>query len=302
LQAEPSIYLNGRFIPKSRATISIFDHGLLYGDGVFEGIRAYNGIVFQLAEHIDRLYESASYLQLNVPIGQRDMTEAVLDLLRRNNLKDAYIRVVVTRGTGDLGIDPKTCKDPNLFIITEPMKNSLGSNEPRVVSVIISSIRRDSVDGTTHEVKSLNYINSILARLEATNAGADDAILLDSRGFISEGTVTNVFLVKDGTILTPQTSSAILRGVTRRRMIKLCTDLGFPLVEKDLTPFDLVTANEVFLVGTKAEVLAVGNIKGHVIGKGQTGPITKKVMREFSKLVVRKEEGTPIYEEKSVEV
>jgi branched-chain amino acid aminotransferase len=298
LQTEPTVYLNGRFVPKSRASISIFDHGLLYGDGVFEGIRAYNGLVFQLAEHIDRLFDSANYLQLTIPLSKIDMSEAILDVLRRNNLRDAYIRAVVTRGSGDLGIDPKFCKEPSLFIIAEPVKNSFESAEPRVIAVIISSIRRDGVDATTHEVKSLNYLNSILARLEATDAGADDSIMLDSRGFISEATVTNVFLVKDGVVYTPQTSSAILRGVSRQRMIKLCHDLGLQLIEKDLTPFDLISANEVFLVGTKSEILAVGKVKGHVIGKGQAGPITKKVLREFVKLTASRKEGTPIYEEK----
>lgn len=301
MQNELVIYLNGKFVRKSEATVSVFDHGLLYGDGVFEGIRAYNGSVFQLDEHIQRLYESAKYIQTRIPLDAAGLEAVVLETLRRNNLRDAYIRVVVTRGVGDLGVNPELCKEPTIFVIAEPTASSLGPKEPRVVRTVISSIRRDTVDATTHEVKSLNYLNSILAKIEANNAGVDDAIMLDSRGFVSEGSVTNVFLVKEGKVLTPSPASAILHGITRRRIMRLCNHLRLEVQEEDITPFQLISADEVFLVGTKSEILAVGSINSRKIGSGGAGPITRKLTEEFGKLVGRREEGTPIYE-KSVEI
>ncbi len=302
MERELQVFINGEYVLKSRATVSVFDHGLLYGDGVFEGIRAYNGSVFQLDAHIDRLFASASYIQLKIPHDRDRMTSVILETLRRNKLRDAYIRVVITRGVGDLGVNPDLCREPTVFVITEPMESILGPRDPKVIRAVISSIRRDNVDATTHEVKSLNYLNSILAKLEAKNAGVDDAIMLDSRGLVSEGTVTNVFVVIEGVVYTPQTSSAILHGITRSRIIKLCKDLGLEVAEKDITPFELISASEVFMVGTKSEILAVGNINGRVVGSGRAGPTTKLLLQEFSKLVTRKEEGTPIYAEESLKV
>jgi branched-chain amino acid aminotransferase len=302
MQKEQLIYLNGRFVEKSKAVVSVFDHGLLYGDGVFEGIRVYNGSVFRLVDHVDRLYDSAKSIHLRIPLTKHEMTEAVLETLRRNRLRDAYIRLVVTRGAGDLGVDPSLCKAPTLFIIAEPMASALGPKEPKVVKLIMSSVRRDSVAATSHEIKSLNYLNSILAKVEASNAGADDAILLDPRGFVSEASVTNIFLVKDGKISTPSSAAGILHGITRARIISLCSDLGLPLQERDVTPFDLVTADEVFLAGTKSEILAVGAISGTKVGSGGVGPVTKRLYQEFGRIVQRAEEGTPVYETESVEV
>ncbi len=302
MERELQVYVNGEYLPRSRATVSVFDHGLLYGDGVFEGIRAYGGSVFQLDPHIDRLFASANYIQLAIPLDREKMTRIILETLRRNKLKDAYIRVIVTRGVGDLGVSPDSCHEPTVVVIAELASSILGSREPKVWRVIISSMRRDSVDATTHEVKSLNYLNSILARMEAKGVGADDAIMLDSRGFVSEGTATNIFVVIDGSVFTPQTSSAILHGITRARIIKLCRELGLEVLEKDITPFELVSANEVFMVGTKSEIVAVGNINGKVVGTGREGPTTKLLRQEFSKLVARKGEGTPIYAEESLKV
>jgi len=302
METELQVYLNGEYVPKSKATVSVFDHGVLYGDGVFEGIRAYSGSVFQLDPHVDRLFASANYIQLKIPLDKDKITRVILGTLRRNKLKDAYIRVVVTRGIGDLGVNPESCREPTIFVIAEPVSSALGPKEPKVVRVIISSVRRDSVDATTHEVKSLNYLNSILARLEAANVGADDAIMLDSRGFVSEGTVTNVFTVIEGVVYTPRTSSAILHGITRARIIRLCRELGIMVVEREITPFELVSANEVFMVGTKSEILAVGSVNGRLVGAGRAGTTTKLLLQEFTKLVTRKEEGTPIYAEESLEV
>lgn len=302
MQKEQLIYLDGKFVEKSKAVVSVFDHGLLYGDGVFEGIRAYNGRVFRLVDHVDRLYDSAKCIHLRIPLNKHEMTEAVLETLRRNRLHDAYIRLVVTRGAGDLGVDPSLCKAPTLFIIAEPMASALGPKEPKVVKLIMSSVRRDSVAATSHEIKSLNYLNSILAKVEASNAGADDAILLDQRGFVSEASVTNIFLVKDRKISTPSSAAGILHGITRARIVSLCSDLGLPLQERDVTRFDLVTADEVFLAGTKSEILAVGTISGTKVGSGGVGPVTKRLYQEFSRIVQRAEEGTPVYEAESVTV
>ena len=297
---EPLVYVDGRFVEKSKAVVSVFDHGLLYGDGVFEGIRAYDGSVFRLADHISRLYDSAKVIRLKIPIDEREMTAAVLETMRKNDLRDAYIRLVVTRGAGDLGVDPALCKSPTVFIIAEPMASSLGPREPRVVRMMFSSYRRDAVDATSHEIKSLNYMNSILAKMEASSAGADDAIMLDHRGFVSEASVSNIFIVKDGKLSTPSSGAGILHGITRRRVISLCSDLGLEVAERDITPFELSTADEVFLVGTKSEVLAVGSVGGVDIGTGGVGGVTRKLYGEFSKVVRRAEEGTPVYEPERV--
>ena len=301
MEKEPTIYVDGKFLGKSKAVVSVFDHGLLYGDGIFEGIRAYDGVVFRLVDHINRLYDSAKSIRLKIPLTKHEMSEAVLETLRKNQLRDAYIRLVVTRGAGDLGVDPALCKSPTIFIIAEPMASVLGA-EPKAVKMMVSSYRRDAVDATSHEIKSLNYMNSILAKMEASSAGADDAILLDHRGLVSEGSVTNIFLVKDGRVSTPSTSAGILHGITRDRLIRLCSDLGIEVVERDVTPFELSTADEVFLVGTKSEILAVVSISGSKVGPGAVGPLTRRLYQEFSKVVRRPEEGTPAYEAESVSI
>jgi branched-chain amino acid aminotransferase len=296
MDRELLIYMDGGFVEKSKAAVSVFDHGLLYGDGIFEGIRAYNGSVFRLADHIKRLYDSAKTIRLKIPLTKHEMTEAVLETMRRNKLRDAYIRLVVTRGTGDLGVDPALCRTPTTFIIAEPMASILGPREPKVLNMIVSSYRRDAVDATSHEVKSLNYMNSILAKIEANSAGADDAILLDHRGFVSEASVTNIFIVKDGKVATPSSSAGILHGITRDRIIRLCLDLGLEVEQRDVTPFELTVADEVFVVGTKSELVAVGSVGGNPVGNGAPGPLTRKLYHEFSNVVLRPEEGTPVYE------
>ncbi len=299
---ESLVYVNGEFVAKSKATVSVFDHGLLYGDGVFEGIRSYNGIVFRLDDHVERLFDSSKVLHIEIPMTKHEMAEAILETLRNNRLRDAYVRVVVTRGTGDLGVDPSLCKAPTVLIIAEPAKSALASGAPRVVSLVISSVRRDAVDGTSHEVKSLNYLNSIMAKMEAQRAGGDDALMLDHRGLVSESSVANVFAVKGKNVFTPAASAGILHGITRARMIRLCSDLGLDVAERDVTPFELLTADEVFLVGTKAELLAVGTINGTKIGTGAVGPISRRLFLEFGKVVQRREEGTVAYEAQSVDL
>jgi len=297
-QEEPLIYINGKFYPKSEASVSVYDHGFLYGDGVFEGIRAYNGVVFKLREHIERLYASAKAIMLEIPMDKEEMVNAVLETLRRNKLKDAYIRLLVTRGVGDLGLDPRKCKKPNVIIIAEPMLPLYGKESKlKGISLIFSSVRRDRVDATTHQIKSLNYLNSILAKLEAINAGADDAVMLDDRGFVAETSATNIFIVKDGKIVTPPTTTGALPGITRNFVIELAKKLGYEVEERDITPFELMTADEVFITGTGAEIVPVTKIAGRTIGDGTAGEITMKLIDEFEKEKVKPDNGVKIYPE-----
>ena len=234
---ELKIYIDGKYYPKSEAKISVYDHGLLYGDGVFEGIRAYNGVVFKLKEHIDRLYKSAHPIFLKIPINKAEMSKAVVETLKKNNLKDAYIRLVVTRGVGDLGLDPRKCPKATIIIITEPQLQ-LHSTEKleNGISTVITWVRRNSVDSATHEMKSLNYLNSILGKIEANNTGADEALCLDKTGYVCEGVGENIFIVRDGKILTPPLSSGALDGITRALLIKLAKKRGIEVIERNLTP------------------------------------------------------------------
>lgn len=295
---EPVVYVDGEWYPKSRASISVFDHGMLYGDGVFEGIRAYNGIIFQFKEHLERLYSSAKSIKLQIPLAAEDMTKAVTETMKRNGLKDAYIRLVVTRGVGDLGVDPRKCKKASVIIITEYADPTYGAMaKQKGISVIISSVRRDAVDATTHEIKSLNYLNSVLAKLEAAEAGVDDALMLDRNGFVSEATTTNLFIVKEGEIFTPPSTAGILPGVTRRRIIKLAREMDYRMVEKGLTPYDVTNADEAFLTGTLSEVVPLVKVRGIEIGDGKVGQITRKIMEGFVKIRSNPQNGLPIYQE-----
>jgi branched-chain amino acid aminotransferase len=295
---EPIVYVDGEWLPKSQASVSVFDHGLLYGDGVFEGIRVYNGVIFRFKEHLERLYSSAKSIRLQLPLTPEEMTRAIVETLKRNGLKDAYIRLVVTRGVGDLGVDPRKCRKPSIVIITEYAAPSFGSMaKEKGISVIISSVRRDAVDATTHEIKSLNYLNSVLAKLEALDAGADDALMLDRNGFVSEATTTNLFIVKHGDIFTPPSTAGILPGVTRRRIIKLARELGFNVIEKGLTPYDVTNADEAFLTGTLSEIVPLVKVKGILVGDGKVGPTTRKIMDAFVKVRSDPKDGLPVYEE-----
>jgi len=279
--AESVVYIDGKFLPESEAKISVFDHGFLYGDGVFEGIRAYNGVVFKLGEHVDRLYDSARFLNIEIPMSKEELIHAILETVRRNGLKSCYIRVIVTRGVGDLGLDPRRCRKPTVIIIAKPMARLLGE---KPISLIISSVRRDGIDATNHQAKSLNYLNSVLAKMEAINAGADDAVMLDNRGFVSEATAENIFIVKGGKIITPPPSSGILMGITRECVIEIAKRLGYEVVEREITPFEVMTADEVFLTGTAAEIVPVERVNGRRIGLRVPGPITERLMREFDGL------------------
>jgi len=296
LEKELLIYIDGEYHPKSQAKVSVYDHGLLYGDGVFEGIRAYNSVVFKLKKHIDRLYRSARVIMLQIPLTKEEMIKAVLETLRKNNLRDAYIRLVVTRGVGDLGLDPRKCPKPTVIIITDVIKLHSGAAKEKGIRAMIVWVKRDPVDATSHEVKSLNYLNSILGKIEANIAGFDEAICLDKNGHISEGVAENLFIVQNGKVITPPTSTGALVGITRDVVMKLAEKLGYEATEKTITPTDLFTADEAFFTGTAAEIVPIVEVNKRTIGDGKPGPITRQLMQEFEKLVRDPKEGIPIYQ------
>lgn len=296
MEKELLVYIDGEHYPKLQAKISVYDHGLLYGDGVFEGIRAYSGVVFKLKEHIDRLYRSARVIMLNIPLTKEEMTNAVLETLRKNNLRDAYIRLVVTRGFGDLGIDPRKCPKPTVIIITDIIKLHSTEAKEKGIRAMIVWVKRDPVDATSHEVKSLNYLNSILGKIEANIAGFDEAICLDKNGYISEGVAENLFIVKNGKVITPPTSTGALVGITRDVAMKLAGKLGYTAIESNITPTDLFTADEAFFTGTAAEIVPIVEVNKRTIGDGKPGPITRRLMQEFEKIVRDPKEGIPIYQ------
>lgn len=293
---ELQVYIDGVYYPKSQAKVSVYDHGLLYGDGVFEGIRAYNGIVFKLKEHISRLYRSAHALRLKIPLTEEEMTKAVVETLRKNNLRDAYIRLVVTRGVGDLGLDPRKCPNPSIIIITDTISIMSSEAKEKGISTAITWVRRNPVDTTTHEIKSLNYLNSVLAKMEATAYGVDEAIGLDKTGLISEGVGENLFIVKDGKVFTPPSSTGALAGITAKLATEFAKNLGYTVAEANITPFQLFTADEVFFTGTAAEVVPIREVNKRQIGNGKPGPVTKKLMAAFEKAIVDPAFGVPIYQ------
>ncbi len=295
MERELLVYIDGNFYPKKEAKISVYDHGLLYGDGVFEGIRAYEGVVFKLDEHLDRLYRSAHVMVLQIPLKKDALKKAVLDTLKKNNLRNAYIRLVVTRGVGDLGLDPRKCAKSAVIIITEPLIQLHGEGKKRNgITAMISWVKRDPVDATTHEIKSLNYLNSILAKIEANMAGVDEAICLDKSGFVCEGVAENIFMVKNGQIVTPPICTGALPGITRGVAVELAKKLGYPAVERNITPNELFNADEVFFTGTAAEIIPVREINKRVIGNGKPGPITRRLMEDYNKLTRDPKEGTLI--------
>ena len=291
---EQLIYIDGEFYPKSEAKISVFDHGLLYGDGIFEGIRAYQGIVFKLTEHVARLFQSAHAMMLEIPLTKEAIIEAVLETLRKNKMQDAYIRLVVTRGVGDLGLDPRKC--PKATIIVIPGAIILHGNDAKEkgITALISWVRRHPVDATSHEIKSLNYLNSVMAKIEANAAGVDEAICLDKNGFVSEGVGENIFIVKNGKLFTPPVCSGALPGITAQVIAKLAEKLGVEVIESNITPYQLFNADEVFFTGTAAEIVPIREVNKRQIGNGKPGPITKKLIFAFQKVVTDPKEGIRI--------
>ena len=295
LEKELQVYIDGKYYPKSQAKISVFDHGLLYGDGIFEGIRAYDGVVFKLKEHIDRLYSSAHMIMLQIPATKEEIIKTVLETLRKNSLKDAYVRLVVTRGTGDLGLNPKKCPKATVIVITDTISLHKIEAKEQGVTAMISWVKRDPVDATSHEIKSLNYLNSILAKIEANIAGVDEAICLDKNGFICEGVAENIFIVKNAKLFTPPSYTGALSGITAAETMKLARKLGYDTKEKNITPYELFNADEVFFTGTAAEIVPVRELNKRIIGDGKPGQITKKLMEEFAKLVHDPKEGVAVY-------
>jgi branched-chain amino acid aminotransferase len=288
-----NIYLDGKFLDEANAKISVFDHGLLYGDGVFEGIRAYNGRVFKLKEHIDRLFYSAKSILLNIPLSHADMTAGVIETCRRNNIHDGYIRLVVTRGIGTLGLNPNRCKNPSVIIIADKIQLYPPELYQRGMEIVTVPTVRNLHSAVNPAIKSLNYLNNILAKIEANNAGCEEAVLLNAEGFVSECTGDNIFIVKEDHLLTPPLSAGALYGITRRVVLDLAAQAGLKTAEPNLTRYDLFNADECFLTGTGAEMMPVVQIDGRTIGTGKPGPFSAKLITLYTALT--KASGEPIY-------
>ena len=279
------VYINGKLHDKADAKISVYDHGLLYGDGVFEGIRSYDGRVFRLEAHIDRLFASARAIHLQLPIARQELAEAVVETLEANDLKDAYIRLVVTRGAGSLGLDPSKTSDPQVIIITDSISLYPDELYDHGLKIVTSGTIRNHPAALNPRIKSLNYLNNILAKIEGTNAGCLEALMLNHQGHVAECTGDNVFIVRDGDVHTPSIDSGILEGITREAVIDLAREAGLTVIERTMDRHDIYTADECFLTGTAAEVIPVIACDARAIGDGRPGPITKDLHRRFHALV-----------------
>jgi branched-chain amino acid aminotransferase len=300
MMKEQLIFVNGQFVNKKDAVVSVYDHGFLYGDGVFEGIRVYDGNVFRLKDHVDRLYDSAKSIMLSIPYSKQELSNHVVDTLRKNYLQNAYIRVVVSRGVGNLGLDPSSCSRPQVIIIAEEL--SLFPKELYETGIEIVSVatRRNRSDVLSPKVKSLNYLNNILVRIEANLAGVSEALMLNDQGYVAEGSADNVFVVKNGEILTPPGYVGALEGITRNVIMEIARKLGFSMREQVFTRHDVYVADEVFLTGTAVEVIAVVKVDGRTIGEGKPGNYTNRLLEEFRKTVV--EDGVKVYETQNAQV
>lgn len=286
------VYIDGKYYPKENAKVSVYDHGLLYGDGIFEGIRAYNGRVFRLDEHLIRLYESAKSLHIEIPISLDEMRTIVLETLQRNQLSDSYIRLMVTRGVGDLGLDPRKCSKASIICITDTIKLYPADAYENGLRIMTASTRKNPPDCLSPRIKSMNYLNNILAKIEAIGAGLSESLMLDKNGFLTECTSENIFLVKRGVVYTPTSVVGILEGITRSVVMELAGKEKMDVQMAFLTPHDLYTADEGFVTGTGAEILPVVEIDGRKIGDGRVGPVTKLLLKKFRELT--KTEGTTI--------
>lgn len=278
------IFIDGKFYSERDAKISVFDHGFLYGDGVFEGIRAYNGRVFKLKEHIDRLFYSAKAILLEIPMSHEKISQAVIQACRVNKIRDGYIRLVVTRGVGTLGLNPRSCKKPSTVIIAGKIQVYPPEVYARGINIVTVPTTRNLHSALNPAIKSLNYLNNILAKIEANNAGCENGLLLNAEGFVSECTVDNVFIIKNGNVFTPPLSAGALYGITRQTVIELAVQNGLKVTEPNLTRYDLYNADECFLTGTGAEIMPVIKIDGRVIGTGKPGNMTRKLVEEYRAL------------------
>ncbi len=288
------VHIDGQLVDEDDAKISVFDHGLLYGDGVFEGIRFYNGRVFRCEEHIRRLYDSAAAISLKIPMPPEELTEAMLETIRTNELHDGYVRLVVTRGVGTLGLSPKLCPKASVVIIASTIKLYPQEAYDNGLELVTCATRRPTPASLSPEVKSLNYLNNVMAKLEALNAGATEGVMLNEQGYVAECTGDNVFSVRDGAMKTPPICAGALNGITRRVIFDVAEELGIALTETNMTRYELYTADEVFLTGTAAEVIPVSKYDGRKIGQdGRPGPITLRCIEKFRELT--KNTGTPVY-------
>ena len=287
------VFIDGKFCNERDAKVSVFDHGLLYGDGIFEGIRFYNGRVFRLEEHLERLWDSARSICLEIPMSQRAMTEALLETIRKNDLRDGYIRLIVTRGVGNLGLNPEQCKTPSVIIITAQIALYSEEMYKRGLTVVTVATRRTNPSALNPAVKSLNYLNNIMARIEANQASADEALMLNDEGNIAECTADNVFIVKNGQVFTPPITAGALRGITRSVAFEIAAETGLKVIEADITRHDVFVADEAFLTGTAAEIVPLVKADGRPIGTGKPGPITTRMIARFREMT--RETGTPIY-------
>lgn len=281
------IWLDGKIVPKEQAVVSVFDHGLLYGDGVFEGIRAYHGRVFKLSEHLERLYRSARAICLDVPLSKTEMEKAVLDTCRANGVKDGYIRLVVTRGSGEMGLDPRRCPKPLVFVIADKVMLYPEECYRDGLSIGTVSTRRNSPQALSPNIKSLNYLNNVLAKIEANQLGVREALLLNLEGYVAECTADNVFYVRGKSLVTPPTAAGALEGITRNTVMDLAKTLGLQVEERLFTPYDLYIAEEVFLTGTAAEIVPVVKIDARVIGDGKPGAFTRRLIEAYADLTRR---------------
>ena len=287
---ENLVYIDGRYYPKSEAKISVYDHGFLYGDGVFEGIRVYDGYIFKLDEHLKRLYDSAKSISLRIPISKTQFKEAVLETVRKNGFRDSYLRVVVSRGYGDLGLNPQKCPKPSIIIIADhlpPLYEGINA------TAVVAATRRNCPDALDPMIKSMNYLNNILAKVEANHAGVHEAIMLNQNGTICEGTSDNIFIVKNGELITPPLTDGALDGITRRTVIELAREMKIPVAEHSMTVHELLSADEAFLTGTAAEIGPLVEVNHQRIGEGEQRPMTMRLIEAFKKV---KKTGTPAFE------
>lgn len=288
------VHVNGKLVDQRDAKISVFDHGLLYGDGIFEGIRAYHGRVFKLREHIDRLFCSAKAILLTLPLSPAAMTRAVVETCRANRIRDGYIRLLVTRGEGTLGLNPNRCKRPSVIIIADKIQLYPEEYYENGLEIITVPTTRNLHSALNPAIKSLNYLNNILAKIEANNGGVEEAVMLNHEGFVAECTGDNLFIVKAGRLLTPPLSAGALHGITRQTVIELAQEMGIPVTEPNLTRYDLFNADECFLTGTGAEIIPVVRIDGRVIGTGKPGKLTRELEDRYHALT--EVSGEPIFD------
>lgn len=288
------IYLDGQFVPKAEAKISVYDHGLLYGDGIFEGLRIYSGRIFKLEEHVDRLYDSARSIMLNIPMSRQEMIDAHVETAKRNELRDGYIRTLVTRGVGSLGIDPRSCPKATVVIIVDKIALYPAEYYEKGITVVTVATRRPAVDALTPRVKSLNYLNNVMAKMEVNMAGAQGGIMLNHDGYVTEGTADNIFVIKHGKMYTTPRFVGILEGITRNTIMDMAAEFGYELKEEVMTRHDLFVADEIFFTGSAAEIIPVVKVDGRVVGTGTPGEMTKRFIAGYSKVV--NESGYPVFE------